>query len=61
MAGYDLAGMERAVQQCDKNIRVFEEAIEKEKRTKAEYQEIVTKIKEKAASAALAIAVPKSQ
>jgi len=61
MAGYDLVGMERAVLQCDKNIQVFMEAIEKERRTKEEYQEIVRRIKEKAAAAALAIAVPKSQ
>jgi hypothetical protein len=59
MSGYDLLSMERAILQCDKNICVFQEAIEKERKTKAEYEDIVCKIKEKAAAAALEVAVSK--
>ena len=55
MAGYDLAAMERAVQQCDRNIVVFREAIAKEEATRIEYVKIVTELKRKAQTEALSI------
>ena len=44
---FDLDAMKRAVESCDRNILVFEEAIRKERETKAEYQEIVRFLEEK--------------
>ena len=55
MAGYDLAAMERAVQQCDRNIVVFREAIAKEEATRVDYVKIVTELKRKAQVEALSI------
>lgn len=43
---YDLEAMEEAVKKCDENIKVFEDAIDKELETKREYQQIVRKLKE---------------
>jgi uncharacterized protein YabN with tetrapyrrole methylase and pyrophosphatase domain len=50
--------MERLLERCDQNIRIFQTAIEKEERAKAEYAEIIRVLKEKAALSALKIAVP---
>lgn len=41
MADFDLAAMQRAVAQCDLNVKVFEDAIARERTTKAEYQRII--------------------
>lgn len=42
----DLGAMQRAVETCNKNIKVFEDAIEKERATKREYQRIVGVLQE---------------
>lgn len=55
---YDMPSMERLLERCDQNIRIFQTAIEKEERAKAEYAEIIRVLKEKAALSALKIAVP---
>jgi hypothetical protein len=44
---FDLEAMRKAVESCDRNILVFEEAIRKERGTKAEYQEIIRVLEEK--------------
>jgi len=44
---YDLGAMRLALQQCDANIRVFEEAIAKERLTKVEYRRIIATLEEK--------------
>jgi len=44
MSGYDLDAMRRLVDQCDRNIESFEQAIKKELATKMEYQRIVREL-----------------
>jgi hypothetical protein len=44
MTGYDLDAMRRLVEQCDRNIESFEQAIKKELDTKMEYQRIVREL-----------------
>jgi hypothetical protein len=44
MSGYDLDAMRRLVEQCDRNIESFEQAIKKELETKMEYQRIVREL-----------------
>jgi len=44
---YDLGSMRLALQQCDANIRIFEEAIAKERLTKVEYRRIIAALEEK--------------
>jgi hypothetical protein len=48
MADFDLVAMQRAMLQCDKNIKVFEVAIQKELDTKKEYAEIIRVLIERA-------------
>lgn len=48
MTGYDLEAMKRLVQQCDRNIEMFERAIKDELTTKLEYQRIVRELEAKA-------------
>lgn len=50
MSGFDLAAMKIAIQQCDKNIEVFEQAIVKELNTKMEYQRIIRELEFQAAN-----------
>lgn len=38
---YDLSAMRNAISQCDVSIKIFEEAIKKENRTKEEYLNII--------------------
>jgi len=49
MDDYDLDAMRKAIEKCDKNIKVFEDAIDKELATKKEYQRIVRYLEEKQA------------
>ena len=58
-SGYDLPSMERLLEHCKKNVAVFQDAIAKEEEKMAEYARIISVLKEKAAAAALSIAVPK--
>jgi hypothetical protein len=44
---YDLQAMRRAVEDCDKNIEVFEQAILDEQAKKLEYQRIVRTLESK--------------
>lgn len=48
--GFDLSAMKLAILQCDKNIKIFEDAIQKELNTKIEYQRIVRELEFKAAN-----------
>jgi len=41
---YDLQAMKKAVEQCDKNIEIFEKAIAKEAETKMFYQRIIRQL-----------------
>jgi methyltransferase-like protein len=43
---YDLNSMRIALINCDKNIKVFEEAIQKERNTIEEYQRIIQVLEE---------------
>ena len=45
---FDLVAMRKAIEQCDKNIKVFEEAIQKEVETKVSYQRIVRQLEAEA-------------
>jgi hypothetical protein len=47
MSGYDLDAVRRLVDQCDRNIELFEQAIRKELTTKMEYQRIVRELEAK--------------
>lgn len=42
--GYDLEAMKKAIEQCDVNIKTFEDAIANELQTKMEYQRIVRQL-----------------
>lgn len=44
---YDLESMYRALEKCDQNIKVFEEAITQEKKSKLEYREIIKHLEAK--------------
>lgn len=44
---YDIEAMKNAVKRCDVNIKTFEDAIDKELKTKREYQRIVRTLEEK--------------
>jgi len=48
---YDLGAMKLAVVQCEKNIKVFEEAIQKEQTTRSEYLRIIRDLEFKATQA----------
>ena len=48
--GFDLEAMKAAIKQCDANIKIFEDAIQKEMNTKFEYRRIVRMLEEKAAN-----------
>ena len=50
MSGFDLEAMKRALIQCDENIKIFEQAIEKELSTKMEYKRIIRDLEFKAAN-----------
>ncbi len=50
MTGFDLEAMKQALLACDKNIEVFEKAIEKELATKMEYKRIIRELEFKAAN-----------
>lgn len=45
---YDLEAMKKAIEQCDKNIAIFEQIIAKEVETKLQYQRIVRELEAKA-------------
>jgi len=45
---YDLEAMRQAVKNCDKNIEVFEQAIQKERETIKEYQNIIRTLEKEA-------------
>ena len=44
MPNYDLQSMKNLVEQCDKNIKIFEKAIHDEMLQKFEYQKIVKEL-----------------
>lgn len=41
---YDIEAMKKAVSQCDINIKIFENAIQKEQNTKLEYKRIIREL-----------------
>ena len=41
---YDIDALRRGVESCDVNIATFNQAIEKERETKAEYLQMITKL-----------------
>ena len=45
---YDLEAMKKAVEKCDENIKVFEQAIVRELATKNGYRSIVLQLEAKA-------------
>lgn len=47
---YDLSAMRRAIEQCDKNIKVFEDAISQELERKMQYQRIIRELELKLAA-----------
>jgi hypothetical protein len=50
MSGFDLPAMKLAIQKCDENIAIFEQAIQKELNTKIEYKRIIRELEFKAAN-----------
>lgn len=44
---YDVAALERGIEQCRANIKTFEDAIEKERQTMADYRIMIDHIKER--------------
>ncbi len=41
---YDIGEMRKALEKCDKNITIYEEAIQNEMKTKSWYRNIITEL-----------------
>ncbi len=41
---YDIGEMKKALEKCDNNITIYEEAIQKEMKTKSWYRNIITEL-----------------
>ena len=47
MSGYSIESLERGIEACKKNIKTFEDAIDKERDTIKEYRQMIDVIEEK--------------
>lgn len=47
-AGYSVESLTRGIEQCRKNIKIFEDAIDKERDTMKEYRDMIDYIERKA-------------
>jgi len=46
---YSIEGLERGIEQCQQNIKIFKEAIARERVTMKEYEEMILILKDKEA------------